>query len=209
VAIAGLTAGEFKTGLLRVCATMFHLSPEGFSLVNATSLDTGSPIFRANRPATVQCDLAKGEMTLVSTGETTVRFPAAAGDIKMDSQPVKTQSSGDGLQTLTIPAGRHLLTSCKTPEAWRRAYQNAIESLVTSLPSTAPAVKPAPHEALTGTPMPLRWKVAVEGSVQHVLCTGPDILAGTAGKKLYLLDGNGTARWSHSLGGAVNALTGL
>jgi hypothetical protein len=171
-----------------------------------------SPVLRASRPLDVEGDFAAGQLLLTAQSDTEVSFPAAGPALTVDGKPAQSESAGQGLRRLAITRGTHTVAGLNLGDDWRRGYRHTVETLVASLPRSAvpPAVTPPDKPA--GKPLPLQWTFATPSGVRRIVRADidgdgkPEIVVGTAGGSVYLLDDAGHARWDRATGGAINAL---
>jgi len=194
-AVAGLAHDGFRTGPLNVMADMYHIRRDGFSLVNATSLDLGMPALRADKPVSVDLDLASGNLILTAAEDSEIQLPQIAENARLVRAEKGTKSV-----SLTIP------------DNWKTKYREAFAASVTSLASSAPKPTISQIARPTGKPMNPAWKFSVQGSVNCLVSADvdndgkPETLVGSADKNVYLLDSSGGKRWSFATEGTVNAV---
>ena len=194
-----LTSGD----ALDVQGQLYLLRPTGFHVVAAKSLKCGPLLFESEHEATIDYDLATGEVdvTLEQAGAVALRT-AANSDVRRDDEIVESRTRDDGMRSFDLPAGRHELRVAppgaddlsRVAGALRAAWAGALQ------PSD-----PTPGLKSDAPELAGQWRFERPGDssvLTHVLKLADldgdrvdEILLGSADNILRCFDSGGDLKW--------------
>ena len=89
-----------------------HLHAQG-----ARAAGLGEILMQADHPVDLDWEFASGEMHIVATEPTEIALSLRPGaQLQLDQQPVMAEAGGDAMASLTVEAGRHLISNATPPE---------------------------------------------------------------------------------------------
>ncbi|MBM4085671.1 MAG: hypothetical protein FJ272_12855, partial [Planctomycetes bacterium] len=185
--------GTMVVGVLKGDA-LFMLTGARFSLAQGTALGD-PPLFRADKPVDVEYDAATGQGTVIAKTPARLTLLTASADGKMDGAPVKGDFR-DGMVSLQIAPGRHVLALVPSPEAATRMA--AFAAAFAPKPLKRPAPTREPLQGLT-----MEWETRIADTEAEILdMTLGDLGSGkteivTAGKDgtVAVIGLDGKVRW--------------
>lgn len=194
---------------ISVRAQLYSIEPDAFSLVAATELSCGRPVFAGDLPATVDCDLARGRATFELAAASRVALAADVGPVWVDTRARRDVVWQDGMISLELPAGRHSMRF-PPPTELLPTLTRALEAVWARSSVPAPV---APGLSVDAPSMPEMWAVASpEGESKHARVltqadvTGdgtPELLMGSEDNLLRCVKVDGSVLWQFEAPGPV------
>ena len=194
-------------------ASIYYISPEGFSLVEATRLRWIERLFQSDRPVSIEFNLNTGEGVIVSPHEVRLGFYGGTGIPKVIVDGVEIEAHKvDGLIHLRVDKGRHKIRVLNLVSHGLTSRLNGDFRSAQSLTGRAVqrAVEAVGHKNLEEV---WCWRNPVEGQSFSSLFTADidgdgedEVLVGSTDGWVYTLKGDGTLLWRFKTGERVNSL---
>ena len=199
VAGVGDARGLCEVAGLRVQAEAFALDPDGLFLAGGRLCQLGaSVLFAAERPVSVDLDLATGRMTVESKEPTGSTLPLGPFDVGQD-----------GGSALELPAGRsaHRIANARDVTALIREFLSSLSQGADSLAGR----QAEGEDGVQARGLSPLWQTALGGPVRHMVAARDArgrmrLVTATERGGLLVLDPAGKVTWEQELGAPVTAL---